>query len=201
MFVPIFKTAHSTCWPCVCTVLHYMSICTLAFLQVLLLWTKTKSLLYNSEIFWEWNTLTPGVEHCYLCKQSRAMYEAKTIHQSCLPETEINDFSLCKKRQNGHHFVMETSAQQSWVSHQEADIFIQAWWNSFRGNLATCYSLCDTNILHYELRHFRYWTPLSRPSLTHRLITWFLYIYKIFKKQCISLHIWLLKYAHALKEF
>lgn len=69
------------------------------------------------------------------------------------------------------------------------------------GNLATCYSLCDTNILHYELRHFRYWTPLSRPSLTHRLITWFLYIYKIFKKQCISLHIWLLKYAHALKEF
>lgn len=46
----------------------------------------------------------------------------------------------------------------------------------------------DTNILHYVLRHFRYWTPLSRPSLTHQLITWFLYIYKIFKKQFISLH-------------
>lgn len=71
---------------------------------------------------------------------------------------------------------------------------------SFRGNLATCYSLCDTNILHYILRHFRYWTPLSRPSLAHRLITWFLYIYNMFKKQSISLHICLLKYPHALKR-
>lgn len=40
---------------------------------------------------------------------------------------------------------------------------------------------------------------MSRPSRT-RLITCFLYIYKIFKKQFISLHIWLLKYPHALKE-
>lgn len=71
---------------------------------------------------------------------------------------------------------------------------------AFAEIFATCYSLCDTNILHYVLRHFRYWTPLSRPSLTHRLITWFLYIYKIFKKQFISLHIRLLKYPHALKE-
>lgn len=31
-----------------------------------------------------------------------------------------------KKRQNGQHFVMETSAEQSWVSHHEADIFVQA---------------------------------------------------------------------------
>lgn len=122
------------------------------------------------------------------------MYDAETIDRSCLRESNRIDFPLCKerkkKRQNGQHFVMETSAEQSWVSHHEADIFVQAWWNSFCGNLATCYSLCDTNILHYELRHFRYWTPLSRPSLTHRLITWFLYIYKIFKKQFISLHIW-----------
>lgn len=181
---------YSTCWPRVCTAPHEMLVCTLAFLRVWLLWTKRKSLLYNSEIYWEWNTLTPGVERCHLCKQSKAMYEAESIHRSCLRESKRNDFPLCRKRkgQNGHHFVMETSAQQSWVSHHEADIFVQAWWNSFCGNLATCYSLCDTNILHYELRHFRYWTPLSRPSLTHRLITLFLYIYKIFKKQFISLH-------------
>lgn len=32
---------------------------------------------------------------------------------------------------------------------------------AFCGNLATCYSLCDTNILHYVLRRFRYWTPVE----------------------------------------
>lgn len=135
-----------------------------------------------------WRRALPPVQ----AKQS--MYEAETIHQSCLQESKRNYFPLSKKkknkkRQNGHHFVMETSAEQSWVSDREVDIFVQARWNSFCRNLATWYSLCDTNILHYVLRHFRYWTPLSRPLLTHRLITWFLYIYKIFKKQFISLHI------------
>lgn len=50
------------------------------------------------------------------------------------------------------------------------------------------------------MRRFRYWTPIRGPSLTHQLITRFLYIYKIFKNQSISLHICLLKYPHALKE-
>lgn len=46
---------------------HKMSICTLAFLWAWLLWTKRKSLLYNSEIYWEWNTLTLGVESIATC--------------------------------------------------------------------------------------------------------------------------------------
>lgn len=184
---------YSTCWPGVRTVPHKMSICTLALLWLWLPWSKRKSLLCNSEIYWEWNTLTPGVPPV----------QAKQSHQLVLPTRKQKKWLSSlqkKKRQNGHDLVLEASAEQSRVSHHEADIFIQAWWNSFRGNLATCYSLCDTNILHYILRHFRYWTPLSRPSLAHRLITWFLYIYKMFKKQRISLHICLLKYPHALKR-
>lgn len=47
--------------------------------------------------------------------------------------------------------------------------------SSSGGDWATCYSLCDTNILHYTLRHWDYWTSLSRPLLTRWLITWFLF--------------------------
>lgn len=55
-----------------------------------------------------WSRALPPVQ----AKQS--MYEAETIDQSCLRESNRNDFLLCekkkKKRQNGHHFVVETSA-------------------------------------------------------------------------------------------
>lgn len=57
--------------------------------------------------------------------------------------------------------------------------------SSFCGDWATCYSLCDTNILHYTLRHWDYWTSLSRPSLT-RWLNYMIPIYKIFKKQRVS---------------
>lgn len=46
-------------------------------------------------------------------------------------------------------------------------ILTQAWWSSFRGESATCYSLCDTNNLHYTLRRRGYGASLSRASLTH----------------------------------
>lgn len=59
-------------------------------------------------------------------------------------------------RQNGCRGVPETLT-----------ILTQAWWSSFRGESATCYSLCDTNNLHYTPRHWGYGPSLSRASLTH----------------------------------
>lgn len=97
MLVPIFpdQQLYSTCWPGVSTVPHKMSICTLAFLWIRLPWTKRKSLLYNSEIYWEWNTPTPGVPPVQ-AKQS--VCEAEAIDSSCLQESKRNDFPLCKKK-------------------------------------------------------------------------------------------------------
>lgn len=151
-----------TCWPGVCTVPHEMLICTLAFLWVQLPWTKRKSLLYNSEIYWEWNTRTPGVEHCNLCKQSKAcmrLEKQRPVRESKKREEERKNqrktkwtpLSSWKPPLNNPGFLI-----------MKQTFFVQAWWNSFFcGNLATCYSLCDTNILHYVLRRFRYWTPVE----------------------------------------
>lgn len=102
---------------------------------------KRKSLLYNREICWEWSALTPGVQ----AKQSVNAAEAAPL---ALP-------TGVKERQNGGRGVPETLTGVA-----------RAWWSSFRGDSATCYSLCDTNILHYTLRHWDIWTSLRRPSLT-----------------------------------
>lgn len=67
--------------------------------------------------------------------------------------------------------------------------------SSSRGDWATCYSLCDTNILHYTLRHWDYSTSLSRPSLTRWLITWFLFTKYLKSNEFLTC---LLKYPHAL---
>lgn len=77
------------------------------------------------------------------------------------------------------------------LSHLSASVM-----SSFCGDWATCYSLCDTNILHYTLRHWDYWTSLSRPSLTRWLITWFLFT-KYLKSNGFLTR--LLEYPHALK--
>lgn len=151
----------------------------------------------------------PGVEHGHLCKQSKAKQSKACIRQKPLTsspfrESNRNHLPLCKKRKEKDK--MDTTL--SWKPQLNSPGFLivkQTVLYKHDGaasaeNSAACYSLWDTSILHYVLRHFRYWTLLSRPPLTHWLITWFFDIYKIFKKRFISLHIWLLKYPHALKE-
>lgn len=48
------------------------------------------------------------------------------VDRSCAREKPWFYFLQQKnqKGQNGRHFVVETSAEQSWVSHREADIFL-----------------------------------------------------------------------------
>lgn len=144
-----------------------MSICTWTFL-----WAKKENPFCTTVRSTGNETRrTFGVDRCQLCKQS--MYEAEIINQSCLRERKRNDLPLRRKKkwQNGHHLVMETSAQQSRVSHHEADIFVQAWWNSFCRNFCRHARASVTQIFYItDCVIFRYWTLLSGPSRT-QLIT------------------------------
>lgn len=148
---------------------------------------KKKSLLYNSDIYWSWSRLTLSVPPVQ-AKQSKAVCEAEEM---AFVVAKRLKFELKKERK-----MSATSWNLSWTvpgfpSSRRFFVFFlhkqdgKAVWRKFSDMLQP---VCDTNILQYVLRclyfflsvffSFRYWTPVRRPALTHRLITWFIHIYK-----------------------
>lgn len=131
---------------------------------------------------------------CHLCKRSEAKQSEAVCEAKETTFVFANRLKLELKKERKWTPPPETSAEQSWVSHQADVVFVffflhkqdgRAVWRKFSDMLQPA---CDTNILQYVLRcfcfffclffSFRYWTPVRRPALTHRLITCFLHIYK-----------------------
>lgn len=126
---------------------------------------------------------------CHLCEQSKAKRSSVWSRR--------NDLHLCKKieiriengeKMNGTSWNLRWTVLGFQLSRRFRLLFFlhkqdgRAAWRKFSNMLQP---LCDTNILQYVLScfflsvfAFRYWAPVRRPALTHRLITWFLHIYK-----------------------
>lgn len=121
---------------------------------------------------------------CHLCKQSKAKRCVKLMKW---PSSLQKDWNLnSKRRENERHLLKPQQNSPVFVF-----LFCLHKRHGEAGNLATCYSLCVTQIFYNSTAllfffvcffSFRYWTPVRRPALTHRLITWFIHIYKNLSK-------------------
>lgn len=168
MLVPLTDQQHfSTCWPRVCTVPLEMSICTFACMI-----TQNKKIKTIPSVQ-QWDLL--GMKYIGACA-SKAMNGAETIDQFCLWESKRKDFFFFakKKRQNGHHFAMKTSVKvldfSSW-----SRFFLYKHDGAAFAGIERHATACVTQIFYIGYCVILDIGPrLSRPSLTHWLITCFL---------------------------